>query len=394
MSAPAYKQNRENFASFRALQGVFAGILGRHPGLVRRWLEAQPPLGADAGRTNGASRNWRTARLSLYRRRELAALIEAAERASENREALARWLLASAPVRSYLEIAEGARPSLRDVDAEADACRAELVSQRDALFMANYGLAKAAIRDPGARDYDDRLSAALSGLLDAVDRYVPSPTAAKFSYFASYWIRYHLSRYAQRGVALISFPIYQQRASRKIDNYLSERRGRGGGLPSEAEVCADLGLGRDACYWRERRPRIVSLQSPAGAESDSPTLEHVLCDPAPQPSAALAEADAQARLRSILRKRVPPATRVMLAYSHRIGDLAEAAEDYLAELHEAICRHVGERARRARGALPGGKTGGRRLDRSGGEGAGERELLAVVVQVPDHGSRRMGENGG
>jgi hypothetical protein len=46
------------------------------------------------------------------------------------------------------------------------------------------------------------------------------------------------------------------------------------------------------------------------------------------------------RFGELLRACVNPATRVMLAYSHGIGPLTEAAEDYLAQLHQTAVKQL------------------------------------------------------
>jgi DNA-directed RNA polymerase specialized sigma subunit len=334
---PAYTRNRELFGRFHALQRSFVGRLAANPRLIRAWLQARPaPAAGEAAAEGAGSRSWRAARLSLVRRRHLVDLLARAEPPAGDSAPLAAWLLAAVPVCTYLEMAENARPCLAMVDPEADRFRREVIVLRETLLLANYGLALTAARRRRYPDYDDRLSAAACGLLDAIDRYVPNERAARFGYFASYWIRYHLSRQAQKSGSLVSFPIYQQRVGRRISRYVSERCAAGGPPPSEAEICSELGLGLDACYWHRRRPEMVSLQAPAGADPDSATIERFLSDPAPGPAEALEETETAACLHALIRAHAPPATRLMLAYTRGVGRLREAAEDYLADLHEEI----------------------------------------------------------
>ncbi|MGD1030062.1 MAG: hypothetical protein ABSA05_02885 [Opitutaceae bacterium] len=329
---PAYARNSERFENFYALQGSLTRHLACHPEIIARWLESQSFRSEDAGVSAGRSKTWRTARLNLARRRELRALIS--EAGESGRGALGPWLLCAMPVRSFLEIADFASPNLRAIDPAADDCRRELIRMRDLLFAANFGLARNAALSSGGRDYNERLSAASCGLLDAIDRYVPGPKSARFSYFASYWIRYHVSRNAQKFGSLISFPINQQRIGRQIERYLDERGSSGRPPPSLARLCADLRISLDAYYWSRCRPKVVSMHDCAGSEFKSPTPEHLLPDPGPSPDDALDQIEIAAQLRSLLRSHVCPETRVMLAYVRGIGALAEAAEDHLARLHE------------------------------------------------------------
>ncbi|HVW21758.1 MAG TPA: hypothetical protein VHC86_11130 [Opitutaceae bacterium] len=326
-SIPAYAHNHELFTHFYALQGRFTACLASRPALVRGWLEAQPRRVPERAERSEAARSWRTARLSGARRRELSALLERAEDPAPAPAPLAGWLLAAVPVRTYLEIAAAGRRA----DPGTEACQEELVEMRDALFATNYGLAKAAARRRRPEDYADMLSAASCGLLDAIDRYVPGAQSARFAHFASFWIRYHLARRAQKNACVVSFPVNQHRIGRRIQRYL---RGRepGGPPPTPEELCAELRLGRSAYYWQRRRPTVLSLHAPEGPFEDAPPLELCLCDPGPEPAAQAEETEIAEALREVLRRRVDPSTRLMLAYLHQVGMLGEAAEEYLAAL--------------------------------------------------------------
>ena len=218
-------------------------------------------------------------------------------------------------------------------------------ADEEELFLVNYGLAKAAahfvgrqgLRRPGPQRRFLRFARL------AIDRYVPGPKAARFGYFASYWIRYHLARQAQKSGSLVSFPIHQHRLGRRIDHYLAGRRAGGLAAPSEAKLCAELNLGSDAYYWHQRRPKMISLQSPGGSEPGSGTIEQLLCDPAPVSGAGrrLDQTETLERFGiELLRACIGPATRVMLAYAHGIGPLAEAAEDYLAQLQQMAVKQL------------------------------------------------------
>lgn len=334
-AAPAYTRNQENFATFYALQNDFVRCLASHPGVIRDWMDTQPLRQPRDSRDPGkTAKAWRTARLSAARRRELSELILRVEETPAATESLVNVLLAAMPVRTYLEIADAAHPSLRAIDTQADELCCRLTRLREALFMTNYGLAQAAALQRNRNDPSDFLSAASCGLLDAIDRYVPDARAARFGYFASYWIRYHLSRHTQKYGSVVSFPINQHRIGHRIDRYLSDRQVSGLPAPSDTELCADLKLGCDAFYWHHLKPQVYSFENLVSHDPRAATAEHFLCDPAPGPAAVLEEAEIAGQLISLLRATAPPAIRVMLAYARSVGSLADAAGDYLTHLHE------------------------------------------------------------
>jgi hypothetical protein len=344
-ATPDYTRNNELFTSFRGLQCDLAGRLAAHPGLIRSWLEALPRKEPDSVESEGAraATSWRTARLSAVRRRELGSLIGRAELAPEGTGPLAQWLLGSVPVCTYIEIADTARPPLSTVDPEADGCYHRLISLRETLFLANYGLAKVAARHHNPREHADLLSAASCGLLDAIDRYVPGAKAARFSYFARYWIRYHISRHLQKNGSVVTFPIHQHRIGRRIERYLAAQDSGGHPPPRGEKVRSDLDLGVGAFQSYQMKPKVLSLQSPAGDRPDAPDVEFFLCDPAPPPDAVLEDAETAAHLRALLRSSAHPATGVMLAFSRSVGALPDAAEDYLRSLQDLALERIRRR---------------------------------------------------
>ena len=344
-SAPTYTENQELFACFYDLQGRFASCLAAKPGMLRAWLEALPPRDPEVREPSESVRTWRTARLSAARRRELHRLIVRAEGPGAESRTLAGWLLAAVPVRTFFEMAAVEASGARLSDPASDECHRRLLELRETLFLSNYGLAKAAAKRRSRQGYPEMLSAASDGLLDAIDRYVPGCQAARFAHFAGFWIRYHMARHFQKTGSLISFPVHQHRIARRIDRYLANRESCDT-PPSADEVCRELQLGRAAYLWQQCRPKVVSLHGAEGPGAEPPAMELRLCDPAPEPDDHMEQAEIAARLHAMLRAHAGPATRVMLAFSHGIGGLAEAAEDYLAFLEEmALERLAGERAR-------------------------------------------------
>jgi DNA-directed RNA polymerase specialized sigma subunit len=341
---PDYTRNHERFTHFYELQGRFAGHLAARPGLLRAWLEALRPREPESAESARAVRFWRTARLSSARRRELSELVARAAADSAEAAPLALWLLASVPVCTFFEMAAARGAAAPALEAEAGDCHRQLQELRETLFLANYGLAKAAAKRRRAQDYAEMLGAASDGLLDAIDRYVPDGRAARFAYFAGYWIRYHMSRQFQKSGSVVSFPVNQHRIGRRIHRYLASREPKER-PPSPEEVCHELRLGRAAYFWQQQRPQVVSLHGSGSAGPEVPAMELRLCDPAPEPADRLEQAEIADRLRLLLRTQAGPAARLMLAYVHGVGPLADAAEDYLASLQDLA------RARLAGGQL-------------------------------------------
>jgi hypothetical protein len=261
-------------------------------------------------------------------------LIELAAGETAGQVRLAAWLLTSLPVGSLLEISALSGPVRGPLQPETATCCRHLIALRNRIFLANYGLAKAAASAARSGEFDERLSAACSGLLDAVDRYVPGERAARFAFFATYWIRYHVSRQLQKQSSVVSFPIHQQRIVRKIDRLMADRRGRGLPEPSSAEVRSELDLGADAYARHFGRPRVVSIQGGGTPPEGKESADLVLYDPAPC-HATMRDGDVVVgRIRHWLKTSVPPATRVILAYAQGIGPLPEAALEYLEHLRE------------------------------------------------------------
>jgi DNA-directed RNA polymerase specialized sigma subunit len=341
---PDYTRNHERFTHFYGLQGCFAGHLAARPGLLKAWLQALPPREPEAAESARAVRFWRTARLSSARRRELSDLVTRAEGPAAEAVPLALWLLASVPVCTFFEMAAAQDPAATGLGAEARDCHRQLLELRETLFLANYGLAKAAAKRRRSQDYAEMLGAASDGLLDAIDRYVPDGRAARFAYFAGYWIRYHMARQFQKSGSVVSFPVNQHRIGRRIHRYLASREPEAR-PPSPEEVCQELQLGRAAYFWQQQRPQVISLHGSSSASPEAPAMELRLCDPAPEPADLLEQAEIADRLRLLLRAQAGPAARLMLAYVHGVGPLADAAEDYLASLQEIA------RARLAGGQL-------------------------------------------
>lgn len=315
MSAPSYARNDEQFVAFYSAQRRLVACLARRPDTLGRWLASKPRCGRAQANATSPSRTWRAARLTLIRRRELAALIDRVVTGAAPAEELAGWLLAATPVSSYLEMIALARAG--SADAELDDCARETVALRDELFDANYGLAKfAALRRRGL-DFADGLSAACAGLLDAVDRYVPGERASRFSYFANYWIRYHLSRQSMKHGCVVSVPINHHREDR-----------RNAAVPGAAREPA------------RRFPEVLSLDEPPADGGSGSSLQRVLRDPAPGPSDDAGAGDFDERVALWLRGRLPPATRVMLAYGHGVGALPQAAVEYVEQLAAAAWERV------------------------------------------------------
>jgi DNA-directed RNA polymerase specialized sigma subunit len=338
-----YLQNQSLFSEFYAVQKEFVARLAQQPQLLRIWLDSLPQRDDSNEGPPNASKAWRTSRLSATRQRELSALLSTAELGPTTLEPLTAFLLRSLPVSIYLLIADRAQPSLRALDPLAADFYRKLIDQRDHLFHVNYGFVRAAVA--GRKPYDELLSAASCGLVDAIDRYVPDgKKSARFAYFASFWVRYQVSRYGQKNGGAVTLSINQQRIVRRIERYLEERRRDGLPEPSEAELCTDLKISPEAYYWYQQRPVMVSLDSISSAENEhgDATLEteNLIASSEPNPTEQLEESEIAEYLREILRKCLPGRRRVMLSYARKIGNLADAVEDYLSELGDETVKNT------------------------------------------------------
>ncbi len=331
-----YQDNRVQFEEFYALQRTLVDQLARHPILVRAWLDSMPPRDDEATESSGASKSWRAARVNAARRRTLSELIASVEQDAEHSHLLANFLLTSLPVESYFAIAEGGATSGPAGNALNVSCRV-ITAKRSELFDANLGLAKAAVR--GRRNYDELLSAALVGLLAAIDRYVPNnETSARFGYFATFWIRYHISRYTQKTSGVVPLSINQQRIIRRIDRFVEQCRAEGRPEPTQFEICSVLKISADAYGSFLRRPVVVSLDqsaSPGGDDSEREvSLANVIASEAPEPDQEVEDTEIAHYVRELLRSEVPAFGRVMLSYARRVGSLSDASEDYLLALED------------------------------------------------------------
>lgn len=293
-----YSENADVFVGFYAAQRAIGQEIGLRPWAVRNWLATVRVPTRSCEPANEVSSGWRMARLSSRRHREIRALLDAAERSGAG-AALGEWLVRCLPVSLLVEIAaQGQAAVLEDLSRQ-------LLEVREEIFLANYGLARTAAGQGRPEDFGDRLSAACCGLLDAIDRYVPGEGAARFAFFATYWIRYHVTRHLQKSGSLIFYPIHRQRQDRRA--------------------------GLD----RPDRPEAISIEAvaeegPAGERS----TDCFLCDDAPPAYSGMDATEVSSRLTRWLRTSVPPGTRVILAATHSLMPLPEAACDYVTHLRE------------------------------------------------------------
>ena len=328
-----FLQNQGRLEGFYRLQRSFVTRLAACPALVRAWLEALPPREENTEESENGSKTWRAERLSLGRRRELASLIAGAEASGEGTAPLAEFLLTMLPVSIYFAIGACARPDLRTVDTQADELIRRIADLREQLFQANYGLAKSVVR--GKKEYEELVSVASSGLLAAIDRYVPGgEKGAKFGYWATLWMKHEVRRHGQKHNGIVALSINQQRIVQRIDRHLEERSAMGLPEPGEAEVCAELGISPDAYYWYRQRPTLVPLESILPTEDEhggekKGDFDELLAASAPEPDEVLEDQEVATYLRELLRERLDPARRIMLSYARAIGSLTDASEDYL-----------------------------------------------------------------
>ena len=302
------------FAQFREAQRRLVSSLCRAPECLTAWLESKRPAVPAKPVRCHVPRSWRTARITSSRREELVGLLERLRTDPACESELIEWLLTALPVSSYLDIAAHF-PGAPCPEVEQGV--REVTALRERLFGANLGLAKMAAGRRRPDHFGERLSAASAGLLDAIDRYTPGERSARFAYFASYWIRYRLSRHVQKYSCLVKIPVHLRRRVQP------ENAGGAAPLP----------------------PQVISLhQSPAGAAGEELALEGILFDPGPLPSEGTDSRVFDERIRRWLERRLPAEIRVALAYEHGVGVVADAASAYLEELRAKLRERLGLQA--------------------------------------------------
>ena len=106
------------------------------------------------------------------------------------------------------------------------------------------------------------------GLCEAVRQYDASK-GVPFIHYASFWIKQAMMRYIDNYSTPIRIPVHARRWAQKYNQAVQEYRKEWGDWPSEAALCALLGIGREKLHDIQKSVEIgqtASLSEPIGDE--------------------------------------------------------------------------------------------------------------------------------
>jgi len=339
-NAPVYIRNEERFKEFYELQCLLTKLFSEQPLVIKEWLNRLPKIGTKVVEEGNKSMHWRATRLNYARRQYLEQLVSDCLNNFEVRNVLSEWLIKSVPVSSYIEIASISDDSNSDKPEAIHSCVKQLIEYRDMLFNANLGLAYSLARREQLGNFDDRVSDATRGLLDAVDRFVPLEKHVQFSYFATYWIKFQISRGNQKSQSVVAFPINQQRVKAKSEKLQLKQEALGLSPLSYEQLADILHVKLDTVINSYQKPVAISINTSYVHEASMLESDHALCDPAPEPSMTFDHSELIKSLRIYYRHQLTPEVRVMLSSIQDIGSLSEALFDYIGNYDEPMSEYT------------------------------------------------------
>jgi RNA polymerase primary sigma factor len=211
-----------------------------------------------------------------------------------------------------------ARYALISQDREAELARRIAqgdTTARDELICANLRLVVKIAHDYSGRGLplEDLVSEGNSGLTRAADRFNPAK-GAKFSTYASYWIKQSMRRALASQARTIRVPLQAQSKMALLHGAELALAHERATAPTDAELATHTGLGeRTVAMLRASQVRLVSLDAPLG-EGNGGRVADVIADPhAPDPAQGITERENRARLGASLR-RLPKRERRVIAY--------------------------------------------------------------------------------
>ena len=228
-------------------------------------------------------------------------------------------------------------------EAPNEALRHQLIQQSAPL--AKYVVDRLYIQPSGGISYDDLLSQAIVGLIEAIDRFDPS-RGVKFNTFAYYRIRGAVMDLLRE---FDWVPRSLRAKSGDVVNTISRLTGTLGRPPTDEEVAAGLGVSLDAFNIIAQEvgaQMIVSLDESADQSEGSLALVETLPDDnAISPYAYTAHQDTRRRLAESI-DRLPENERLVISlYYHEgltlkeIGKVLELTESRICQIHsKAIMR--------------------------------------------------------
>jgi RNA polymerase primary sigma factor len=230
---------------------------------------------------------------------------------------------------------------------------------RDELICANLRLVVKIAHDYRGRGLplEDLVSEGNSGLARAADRFDPAK-GAKFSTYASWWIKQSMRRALANQSRTIRVPLQAQSKMALIrrteDSYSQE----GAGVPTDAELAARSGLSEQTVSMlRTSYVRLVSLDAPLSEGNDRRGADLIADPQAPDPAQGMKEREARAWLGASLR-RLPERERCVIAYRFGLAGRKPQTLDQLSRTIGLTRERVRQIQNEALGTLRGLLTAG------------------------------------
>lgn len=139
-------------------------------------------------------------------------------------------------------------------------------------------IAKLAMRYQGCAELEDLKQEGYIGLCEAVRQYDPDKSVPFINY-AAFWIKQAMKRYIDNCCGVIRLPVHVREWMGKYNRAVREYRKEHGEFPSEAALCALLGVGREKLNTIQestRMEQISSLSEPIAGEDEGITLYDVI----------------------------------------------------------------------------------------------------------------------
>jgi RNA polymerase primary sigma factor len=182
----------------------------------------------------------------------------------------------------------GAKAAAGDIDAQEQLVRSHLrLVVRIAHHYGSFGM-----------PLTDLISEGNIGLMRAAELYDPA-FGAKFSTYASIWIKQRIHRAIANQSRVVRVPVWRSQRLRKLTHLQDEFVAQLGRLPSEDELASRLGISdEELADLQHDRIEVVPLDSPSQRDNpESATLHDVLADESvPVPGSQLSKEELHGQL--------------------------------------------------------------------------------------------------
>lgn len=144
-----------------------------------------------------------------------------------------------------------------------------------ALWQQNKGfIHKMGKKYSGYAEMDDLMQEGYLGLCEAVRHYEPDQISS-FIHYAAFWIRQAMQRYVDNCCSVVRIPVHAREDMREYKKAVREYQQYYGREPSERDLCALLGVGREKLHVIQENARteqIDSLSRGIGGENEDITI--------------------------------------------------------------------------------------------------------------------------